>query len=80
MDTFMQGECMMDAHEEAALEQRYKLLFDQTFEIEKAARHERRKPVQIDPRYPALCRELETVTLQLARNRATAPQTSERVS
>ena len=49
-------------------------LFEQTSKIENAARDRQAQPFQINPRYPSFCRELEAVTLQLARSRAPAPK------
>jgi len=59
--------------EQAALEERYQELFEQTeqtLRIENDSARRRCKPFEIDPRYPTLCRQLEAVTLQLARSRA----------
>jgi hypothetical protein len=70
----------MDSHEHAALEQRYQQLFEQTARIENDAIRRGRKPFQIDPRYPNLCRELEAVTLQLARSHQGQPHATSHAS
>jgi hypothetical protein len=67
---------MMDPHEHAALEQRYQSLYEQTLRIEHDARHKRLPPWQLAPQYPSLCRELESVTLQLSRSHQGRPQLS----
>jgi len=68
----MEGCYIMDPHERASLEQQYQKLFEQTTRIENDATRRCRKPFEIDSRYPTLCRELEAVTLQLARSHPTA--------
>jgi hypothetical protein len=66
----------MDPHERTALERQYQKLFEMTNRTENAARDAGCNPIELDPAYPTLCRELEAVTLKLSRVHSTATQIS----